>query len=61
MSKKQAVKDLWDKMCVHEGIDIGSKFVVFSENNPWNEAYRIAMIEYVKEFFGDPLDAAWLA
>ncbi len=60
MTKKETVRDLWAKMCVHDGMDPETKFAVFSEGNPWKDAHNIAMIEYVKEFFGNPDDSAWL-
>ena len=41
------VRRLWRKACKHEGIDPKSKFVVFSNENPWNDDYNAAMSKYL--------------
>jgi len=40
-------KLLWDRACQYDGIDPGSKFVVFSDSNPWVEKYNKAMQLYL--------------
>ncbi|MBD3263787.1 MAG: hypothetical protein GF375_01640, partial [Candidatus Omnitrophica bacterium] len=42
------VKELWKKACEYEGIPVDSKFVIFSKDNPYNEAYNRAMTQYMK-------------
>lgn len=37
------VKNLWNKMCKHDGIDPKSTFVVFSQTNPFTAEYNDAM------------------
>ena len=37
------VKNLWYKMCAHDGIDPKSTFVVFSGSNPFSAAYNEAV------------------
>jgi hypothetical protein len=39
------VKNLWNKMCAHDGIDPKSTFVVFSDSNPFSAAYNEAMAQ----------------
>jgi hypothetical protein len=39
------VKNLWYKMCAHDGIDPKSTFVVFSDSNPFSAAYNEAMAQ----------------
>ena len=31
----QFLAELWSRACIHDGIDPKSKFVVFSDDNPW--------------------------
>jgi len=31
-------RDVWNLACDHDGIERGSKFVVFSKDNPWHKA-----------------------
>jgi hypothetical protein len=42
------VKELWRKACEWEKIPPDSKFVVFSENNPYMPAYREAMTKLLR-------------
>lgn len=37
------LKDLWNKACDHDGIERTSKFVVFSNTNPWAKRYNAAI------------------
>jgi hypothetical protein len=37
------IKQLWQKACEHDGITPDSKFVVFSDANPWAKKYNFAM------------------
>ena len=37
------IKALWNKACDYEGIDRESKFVIFSDDNPWAVKYNEAM------------------
>ena len=38
------LKDLWRKACEHDGIAPSSKFVVFSNDNPWIVRYNNLML-----------------
>lgn len=40
-----AVKQLWMKMCEHDDIEAGSKFVVFSNDNPYQQFYDNALTQ----------------
>ncbi len=37
-------RELWDKACEHDGIQPNSKFVVFSDANPWMKKYNTLML-----------------
>ena len=37
----------WRLACQHDGIDPNSKFIVFSDNNPYNQQYHAATIAYL--------------
>lgn len=43
---KTTVKQLWVKACEFDGIDPTSKFVVFSDSNPWAKKYNQALIAF---------------
>jgi hypothetical protein len=52
--QRKVVKRLWRKACQHEGIDPKEKFVVFSNDNPFNKDYNYEMGKYlnmVRPFF----------
>lgn len=34
------LRELWVKACEHDGIDPESKFVVFTQDNPWMRKYN---------------------
>ncbi len=34
------LKELWAKACEHDNIEPSSKFVVFSDDNPWIKKYN---------------------
>ena len=36
-----SLRDLWVKACEYDGIDPESKFVVFSDDNPWMRKYNL--------------------
>jgi hypothetical protein len=38
----------WQKMCDHDGLPVNSKFVVFSDDNPFMGEYNEAMKDYVE-------------
>lgn len=40
------IKDLWNKMCAHDGITEAAQFVVFSDDNPFQSRYdnRLRML-----------------
>ena len=40
-------KELWLKACRFDGIDPNSKFIVFSDKNPFTEKYNRAMSLYL--------------
>ena len=42
------VKECWEKACEYDHVDPKSKFVVFSDKNPWVEPYNKAMNALVK-------------
>ena len=44
----EQVKLLWQKACEWEGIPPDSKVVIFSKDNPYNDAYNKAMTQYMK-------------
>lgn len=37
------IQEAWARACEHDSIPVESKFVVFSENNPWAVKYNKAM------------------
>ncbi len=37
------VKALWIQACEHDGIEPGARFVVLSDDNPFNDRYREEM------------------
>lgn len=49
MTGKQRLRDLWVKACTWDGINPGSKFVVFCENNPHAADYNKLAIELLTE------------
>ena len=46
-----AVRQLWVKMCEHDGIDPGAMFIVFSDDNPYTPFYNKAMKELQESRF----------
>ena len=42
---RQAIRQLWVKMCEHDGIDPNASFVLFSDDNPYTPFYNNAMKE----------------
>jgi hypothetical protein len=51
MSNRLKVKELWVKMCNHDGLSLESMPEAFSIDNPWADEYYDAVIEYIKEMF----------
>jgi hypothetical protein len=47
-ASKWTLKQLWDKACEYDRIPIGSKFVVFSDHNPWLKKYNFAITAYLR-------------
>jgi len=45
---KATVAQLWKQACGHDDIPPGSKFVVFSEDNPYVIFYNKAMREFME-------------
>ena len=45
---KWTIKQLWDKACEYDRIPFDSKFVVFSDHNPWMKKYNFAISAYLK-------------
>lgn len=43
---REKIKQLWNKACEHDGIDPKSKFVVFSEGNPFAKEYNQTLIAF---------------
>jgi len=41
------ISELWQKACEYDGIPIDAKFVVFSDDNPWQKQYNKAMTLYI--------------
>lgn len=46
--QKACVKLAWEHACKHDGIDAASKFVVFSNDNPFAKTHNEQMAEYLK-------------
>ena len=42
----EVLQSLWCKACEHDGVPPASKFVVFSDGNPWAEMHSRAMLQY---------------
>lgn len=40
------IKMLWTKACEHDSIPTGSKFVIFSDTNPYVKFHGIALRQY---------------
>lgn len=40
------VKKVWEAMCKHDGIDPDSRFVVFSDDNPYTQFWNSALTQY---------------
>ena len=47
-SARIAVKTLWNAACLHDGVDPGSSFVIFSPDNPYEPLYQQAMLDYLQ-------------
>ena len=40
------VRQLWCKMCEHDGIEPNASFVIFSDDNPYQRFHDAAMNQY---------------
>jgi hypothetical protein len=45
---KDALKEAWRNMCHHEGVHANSKFVMFSDDNPFKARYDTLMDLYLR-------------
>lgn len=43
MAHVYTIRQLWELACKHDGIEPDSKFVVFTDKNPWAAKYNFAV------------------